>query len=60
MIRNLICPNCHSECQYDDKSIWEGNRDMEDILCPVCDELLTRVFTDFNPVVILIKKGDEK
>lgn len=57
MIRREICPQCGSECEYDDKSVWEGNREMEDFCCPVCDYVLATVFTDQIPHVRLIKKG---
>ena len=43
--------------KYDDKSIWEGNRDFEDIKCPVCGTIIDRVFTDLNPAVEVVKKG---
>jgi len=58
MVRRIICPDCRSECEYDDKSVWEGNREMEDFCCPVCQCVLATVFTDQIPNVRLIKKGD--
>lgn len=60
MVKRVICPECGSECQYDDRSVWEGNREMEDFECPVCGHILARVFTDQIPNVILIKKGEKK
>lgn len=43
MVKRVICPECGSECQYDDRSVWEGNREMEDFECPVCGHILARV-----------------
>ena len=60
MIKRVICPECGSECEYDNKSVWEGNREFEDFGCPVCGHVLDRVFTDQLPNVRLIKKGDKK
>ena len=57
MVKRVLCPECGSECQYDDRSVWEGNREMEDFECPVCGHILARVFTDQIPNVILIRRG---
>ena len=46
MIKRVICPECRSECEYDNKSVWEGNREFEDFKCPVCGYVLDTVFTD--------------
>ena len=58
MTRRETCPQCDSVCEYDDKSVWEGNREMEDFCCPVCHYVLVTVFTDQIPNVRLIKKGN--
>lgn len=58
MLKKVICDKCNSILEYDDKSIWEGNRDFEDFICPVCRNIVATVFTDQIPVVRLIKKGD--
>ena len=60
MKNRVTCPRCGSECEYDNKSVWEGNRDFEEIDCPVCGYMLDRVFTDLIPNVRLIKKGEKK
>lgn len=44
MIKRVICPECRSECEYDNKSDWEGNREFEDFKCPVCGYVLDTVF----------------
>ena len=33
MIHRVTCDKCGSISEYDDKSIWEGNREHEDIEC---------------------------
>ena len=35
MTHRVTCDRCGSISEYDDKSIWEGNREHEDIECPV-------------------------
>ena len=57
MIKRLSCPICESECEYDYKSIWEGNRDLEDIHCPICDSVIDKIFTDQIPIIRVISKG---
>lgn len=58
MTRRETCPQCGSVCEYGDKSVWEGNREMEDFCCPMCHYVLATVFTDQIPNVRLIKKGN--
>lgn len=58
MIRRVICQQCGSECEYNDKSVREGCREFEDFRCPECGFILDTVFTDQSPYVRLIKKGD--
>lgn len=37
----------------------EGNREHEDIECPVCGNIIDSAFTDLTPVARLIKKGEK-
>lgn len=60
MIKRVTCPQCGSECEYDNKSVSEGNRDFEDFNCPVCGYVLDTAFTDQIPNVRLIKKGEKE
>lgn len=60
MIHRVVCDRCKSLLEYDDKSVWEGNRDREDVECPVCHFIVGSVFTDLIPQARVIKKGDEK
>lgn len=55
-MKRIVCPVCGSTIEYNDKSIWEGNRDFEDINCPNCNEFLDRVFTDIFPNPHIVKK----
>lgn len=58
MIYQVTCNRCGSISEYDDKSIWKGNREYEDIEYPVCGNIIGNAFTDFAPVARLIKKGE--
>ena len=58
MKRQVVCENCNSVLEYDDRSVWLGNRDHEDITCPVCKNIVDTVFTDQIPIVRVIKKGN--
>lgn len=55
--RQVTCAKCGSILEYDDKSVWEGNRDHEDVRCPVCKSIVATVFTDLIPTVRVIEKG---
>ncbi len=57
MKRQVVCENCNSVLEYDDRSVWLGNRDHEDIPCPVCKSIVDTGFTDQIPIVRVIKKG---
>lgn len=59
MIHRVTCNKCGSISEYGDKSVWEGNRELEDIACPVCGNIIGRAFTDLIPVARLIKKGEK-
>ena len=59
MIHRVTCDRCGSISEYDDKSIWEGNREHEDVECPVCGNIIGSAFTDLTPVARLIKKGEK-
>ncbi len=53
------CDNCGSILEYNDKSVCEGDRDFEDVYCPVCNNIVGRVFTDLIPEVRIVEKGKE-
>ena len=57
MLKRVICPECESECEIDNKSVREGNREFEDYKCPDCGYVLDTLFTDQLPNVRLTKKG---
>lgn len=50
MIHRVTCDKCGSISEYDDRSIWEGNREREEVECPVCGNIIGSVFTDLIPV----------
>ena len=45
---------------YDEKTVWEGNREHEEFLCPECGNVIGTAFTDQIPTVRLIKKGSKE
>lgn len=53
----VTCNKCNSILEYENKSIHEGNRDHEDVPCPICNNVVASVFTDLRPSVRLIKDG---
>lgn len=58
MWKKVICDKCNSELEYEDKSVWEGNREREQVCCPVCVNEVASVFTDLIPQVRVVKRGD--
>lgn len=58
MKHKVTCPVCGAVFDYDDKSVFEGNREHEDVDCPWCQTTYTRVFTDGFPSPRLIEPGD--
>ena len=54
----IQCSKCGSIIEYNDKSVWEGNRDLEEVYCPKCNEYLTKVFIDGFPNPYIVKEGD--
>lgn len=59
MWKKVICEKCKSEFEYEDKSVWEGNREIEEVNCPVCGNEVASVFTDLIPNIRVIKRGQE-
>ena len=53
-------PEVWSSLPYDDSSVFLGQRDKEEVLCPECMSVLATVVTDQIPVAQLIKKGSIK
>lgn len=49
------CPNCGTKLCVDENDTTPGCREMEEVFCPVCHELVTRVFTSGIPVVSVEK-----
>ena len=52
----MTCEQCGAISEYDDKSIWEGNREREGITCPVCGNIIGSVFADLTPIARLINQ----
>lgn len=58
-MKRVKCPKCGCTVEYNDKSVWEGNRDFEDVKCPNCNEHLDRVFTDGFPNPRVVENSDK-
>ena len=52
--KRITCQQCKSLIEYDPTSTHEGLRDFEEIVCPRCDYVVTRVFTDLIPSVRVV------
>ncbi len=52
----VSCEKCGAVLEYQNKSVCEGNRDSEDVKCPVCKNVVGSVFTDLIPEVRLVKE----
>lgn len=59
-MRRVLCETCQNWIEFEDKTIWEGNRDFEKVICPVCGNLLAEVFTDLTPNPRVAKKALSK
>ncbi len=57
MPQKIVCPQCKAVCEFNTKSVWEGNRDFEEYLCPDCGCVLATAFTDQIPNIKIIKHG---
>lgn len=55
--KTVTCKKCGSVLEYDDKSIWEGNRENEELECPVCKNVIGYVFTDLIPTIRVISNA---
>ena len=45
MVKTVVCEKCGNTIEYEDKSVFEGNREFEEVVCPVCGNELCQVFT---------------
>lgn len=49
------CEKCGAVLEYENRSVMEGCRDFEDVVCPVCHNIIDTVFTDLIPIARVIK-----
>lgn len=54
---SCTCQNCGAKLCVDENDLTPGCREMEEVFCPVCHELVTRVFTSGIPVVSVEKSS---
>lgn len=50
------CPECKVELEIDPCDTTPGCREMEEVVCPVCNKIVTKVFTSGIPLVHVVKK----
>lgn len=55
-MRFAKCSYCGTELEIDECDTMPGNREMEDVLCPECGCVVTRVFTSGIPKTTVVKK----
>ena len=60
MNRRVTCNRCGAVSEYDNQSVWEGNREFEDVYCPTCKNKIGRVFTDLTPRAQLIEEKNDR
>lgn len=59
MWQRVTCNECGAVLEYDTSSVWESNRESEDVKCPICKHVVGSVFTDLIPQEGFIRKGNE-
>ena len=52
--KRITCQQCKTLIEYDSTSTHEGLRDFEEIECPQCGHVVTRVFTNLIPSVRIV------
>ncbi len=58
IVKTVVCEKCGNTIEYEDKSVFEGNREFEEVVCPVCGNELCQVFTDLFPNPRVVKKHE--
>lgn len=48
-MKSCTCTNCGTKLRIDENDRTPGCREMEEVFCPVCNELVTKVFTSGIP-----------
>lgn len=54
------CGNCGANLRVEENDTIPGCREMEEYTCPVCGEVVGKVFTSGIPVAYEIKQEDTK
>ena len=58
--KRITCQKCKTLIEYDSTSTHEGLRDFEEIECPRCGHVVTRVFTNLTPSVRVVDQQNRK
>lgn len=59
MIKTVKCEKCGTVSKFDDKSVWEGLRELENIECPNCGNVIDTVFTDLIPHATVVENNEK-
>lgn len=50
------CPKCNAKLRVEENDTAPGCREMEEVFCPVCHEVVTKVFTSGMPVAFVVRE----
>lgn len=50
------CENCGVKLEIQENDYMPGCREMEEVFCPKCHSLVTKVFTSGTPTVNVVEK----
>jgi len=50
------CENCGVDLEIDENDTTPGCREMEEVYCPKCNKLATKVFTSGIPMAYVVRK----
>lgn len=60
-MRYCTCEHCGTELEIEENDIMPGCREMEEVYCPECKEIATKVFTSGIPRAYAVtKEGKDK
>lgn len=53
-MQQCICEKCSAKLEIYENDTMPGCREVEEVFCPRCNELVTKVFTSGIPSVVVI------
>lgn len=52
----MRCPSCRKSLRIEENDYMEGCREMEEVYCPSCYKLVTKVFTSGIPTASVVEE----